>query len=176
MRTVRPLDGEPLAIDLLNTVWMQQGAAVDALVDLTDLAAWLELEGIDSPATEAVRAALVRARSAVRAHAEAPGSPVAQVALNEVLRWGFRRPMVTAGGVGTEQAVEEPARWAAWLAAANYVDLVAAGPDRIRQCAHDACVLWFYDGSARGLRRWCSMAGCGNRAKAARHYARTRID
>jgi predicted RNA-binding Zn ribbon-like protein len=173
MRTVRPLAGEPLAMDLLNTVWIQQGGPVDAFADLTDVAAWLTLEGIDSPVTEPVRAALVRARSAVRAHAEAPDSAVARAALNEVLRWGFRRPKVTAEGVETEQSVEDPARWAGWLAAANYVDLVAAAPDRIRRCAHDACVLWFYDDSTRGVRRWCSMAGCGNRAKAARHYART---
>jgi predicted RNA-binding Zn ribbon-like protein len=163
-------------MDLLNTVWMQADGPVDALADLEDVRAWLVLEGIDALANEATQTALVRARGAVRAHAEAPDSSSVQAALNEVLRWGFRRPTVSVDGVATEQVVEDPARWAAWLAASNYVDLVAAGPGRIRQCAHDACVLWFYDDSARGTRRWCSMAGCGNRAKAARHYARVRVD
>ncbi|WP_433023369.1 CGNR zinc finger domain-containing protein [Kribbella sp. CA-294648] len=32
----------------------------------------------------------------------------------------------------------------------------------------------FYDSSRKANRRWCSMAGCGNRAKAARHYARSK--
>jgi predicted RNA-binding Zn ribbon-like protein len=32
-------------------------------------------------------------------------------------------------------------------------------------------VLYFFDPTGR--RRWCSMAGCGNRAKAKRHYARS---
>src|ERR1700710_1812203 len=101
MRTVRPLANEPLAMDLLNTVWVHQGALVDAFGDLADVAAWLELEGIEAPAAEPARLALVRARSAVRAHAEAPNSAAARAALNEVLRWGFRRPTVTADGVGT---------------------------------------------------------------------------
>lgn len=174
MRTVRPLAGEPLAMDLLNTVWTSSRGPVDALADPADLRTWLDLEGIDSGATEPVQAALLRARAAIRAHAEASHSGSARAALNEVLRWGFRRQAVTADGVQTEQTVEDPARWAAWLAATNYVDLLARDPDRVRQCAHQACVLWFYDGSTRGGRRWCSMTGCGNRAKAARHYARTR--
>ncbi|MEK8104393.1 CGNR zinc finger domain-containing protein [Micromonospora sp. M12] len=37
-----------------------------------------------------------------------------------------------------------------------------------------ACVLHFYDTSRNGTRRWCSMDGCGGRAKAARHYQRHR--
>jgi len=32
----------------------------------------------------------------------------------------------------------------------------------------------FYDISRTGRRRWCDMATCGNRAKAARHRARAR--
>jgi predicted RNA-binding Zn ribbon-like protein len=37
-------------------------------------------------------------------------------------------------------------------------------------------VLHFFDVSKNGTRRWCSMSGCGNRAKARRHYARSRQD
>ncbi|MGO9207446.1 MAG: CGNR zinc finger domain-containing protein [Candidatus Limnocylindrales bacterium] len=32
----------------------------------------------------------------------------------------------------------------------------------------------FYDASPTGRRRWCDMASCGNRAKAARHRVRAR--
>lgn len=60
-----------------------------------------------------------------------------------------------------------------WLAARNYLELLATAPDRIRRCAHEACVLRFFDTSRNGTRRWCSMAACGNRAKASRHYARS---
>lgn len=60
----------------------------------------------------------------------------------------------------------------AWLAADNLLSLLATAPDRIRQCAHPDCVLFFYDTSKNGTRRWHSMATCGNRTKAARHYAK----
>jgi len=40
------------------------------------------------------------------------------------------------------------------------------------RCQNPACVLWFFDTTRNGTRRWCSMAVCGNRAKARRHYDR----
>ena len=52
--------------------------------------------------------------------------------------------------------------------------LLAESAGRIKQCAHPHCVLWFYDTSKNGTRRWHSMTTCGNRAKAARHYAAKR--
>lgn len=35
----------------------------------------------------------------------------------------------------------------------------------IRQCESPTCTLYFVDNSRRGDRRWCSMSGCGNKAK-----------
>ncbi|MEW2083766.1 CGNR zinc finger domain-containing protein [Streptomyces sp. NPDC005283] len=49
-------------------------------------------------------------------------------------------------------------------------------PDRIRACAREACALHFFGTSGNGTRRWCSMAVCGDRATASRHYARTHED
>ena len=43
---------------------------------------------------------------------------------------------------------------------------------RVKQCADDACSWLFMDKSRNNSRRWCSMKGCGNRAKAHRHYLR----
>src|SRR5260370_23426291 len=37
----------------------------------------------------------------------------------------------------------------------------------VRKCEGLNCPLWFYDVSKGHARRWCSMAVCGNRAKAA---------
>ena len=45
---------------------------------------------------------------------------------------------------------------------------------QIRQCEADTCTLLFVDSSRRGDRRWCSMAGCGNRAKLADFRRRQR--
>lgn len=43
---------------------------------------------------------------------------------------------------------------------------------RVRRCADPRCHRVFVDGTKNGLRRWCDMGTCGNRAKAARHRAR----
>ena len=53
-------------------------------------------------------------------------------------------------------------------------ELTAGHPDRIKVCASDTCDWIFYDASRTSRRRWCDMATCGNRAKAARHRAKER--
>jgi len=40
---------------------------------------------------------------------------------------------------------------------------------RVRRCADPRCQRVFFDNTKNGRRRWCDMATCGNRAKAARH-------
>jgi len=122
----RPLVGEPLSLDLLDTTWMDRGSIQDLLED------------------------------------------------HEVLSWGHTRPVVGRDGPGSVSTVDDRNRRAGWLAAVSYVELLTDDPSRIRRCAHPECVLYFYDTSPKRSRRWCSMAGCGNRAKAARHYARSR--
>ena len=52
--------------------------------------------------------------------------------------------------------------------------LVIGELSRIRRCADGRCPRVFYDGTKNGRRRWCDMATCGNRAKAARHRVRMR--
>ncbi len=54
------------------------------------------------------------------------------------------------------------------------MELTAGHPERIKVCASDTCEWIFYDASRTSRRRWCDMATCGNRAKAARHRARER--
>jgi predicted RNA-binding Zn ribbon-like protein len=56
------------------------------------------------------------------------------------------------------------------LAAGNF--LAAVDVSAIRACPGHDCGWLFLD--PRGRRRWCTMAVCGNRAKARRHAARTR--
>jgi predicted RNA-binding Zn ribbon-like protein len=46
--------------------------------------------------------------------------------------------------------------------------------DRIRHCSGDGCALLFVDTSRSGHRKWCSMAGCGNKAKVASFRERSR--
>ncbi|MBA3890673.1 MAG: CGNR zinc finger domain-containing protein, partial [Gemmatimonadaceae bacterium] len=49
--------------------------------------------------------------------------------------------------------------------------LVGAELSRVRRCADPRCDRVFYDRTRNAARRWCDMATCGNRAKAARHRA-----
>ncbi|PTL85723.1 ABATE domain-containing protein [Vitiosangium sp. GDMCC 1.1324] len=48
--------------------------------------------------------------------------------------------------------------------------------ERIRKCTQEGCALLFVDTSRSGQRRWCSMAGCGNKAKVAEFRRRQRED
>lgn len=49
------------------------------------------------------------------------------------------------------------------------------GSERIRQCEGETCALLFLDTSRSGDRRWCSMSGCGNRAKVAEFRRRQQL-
>jgi predicted RNA-binding Zn ribbon-like protein len=66
-----------------------------------------------------------------------------------------------------------------WPVAASAAELLVAGADlpRVRVCglfASQECGWLFLDETKNRTRRWCSMESCGNRAKARRHYQRTR--
>jgi predicted RNA-binding Zn ribbon-like protein len=48
---------------------------------------------------------------------------------------------------------------------------------RVRECEDDrGCGYLFIDMSKNHSRRWCSMDSCGNRAKALRHYSRSKVE
>jgi predicted RNA-binding Zn ribbon-like protein len=52
--------------------------------------------------------------------------------------------------------------------------LIAGELARVRRCSDPRCPHVFIDTTKNGRRRWCDMATCGNRAKAARHRRRAR--
>ncbi|MBT2439210.1 CGNR zinc finger domain-containing protein [Streptomyces sp. ISL-36] len=172
----RPLLGEPVSLDLLNTRWMKDGVRQDLLTDPAGLTVWLVANGLDGRFTAdatTLRHTLT-ARDALLALADRPGDPNAVTRVDAVLGHGRIRATLTAEGPGEEPEFEDPAWGPGWTAARDYLDLLRTAPDRIRSCAHDACILHFFDTSRNGTRRWCSMTTCGNRAKASRHYARTK--
>ncbi|MEO6889729.1 MAG: CGNR zinc finger domain-containing protein, partial [Ktedonobacteraceae bacterium] len=45
---------------------------------------------------------------------------------------------------------------------------------RVKECPARDCGWLFLDMSKNGSRQWCSMEGCGSRAKMRRQYARKR--
>lgn len=165
----RPLTTEPLSLDLVNTEWIQDGARRDLLAEPGGLEAWLRAAG--HPGARVDLSALRAARAAIRAVAADARDASA---LNAILAHG--RLVERLGDDGPERVLEvDDEGWRVpWLAAQDLLELLRAGPDRVRRCADPQCILHFYDGSRGGRRQWCSMAACGNRAKARRHYERTR--
>ncbi|MER7959560.1 CGNR zinc finger domain-containing protein [Streptomyces sp. NPDC096030] len=172
----RPLVGEPVSLDLLNTRWMLDGARQDLLTDAAGLAVWLRANGLDGRFTAdptTLRHTLA-ARVALAGLVDRPGDPAATARVDAVLGHGRIRATLTPEGPGELPEFADAAWGPGWTAARDYLDLLRTAPDRIRSCAHEACILHFFDTSRNGTRRWCSMAVCGNRAKASRHYARTK--
>ncbi|WP_328944641.1 CGNR zinc finger domain-containing protein [Streptomyces sp. NBC_00250] len=172
----RPLVGEPVSLDLLNTRWNDEGARQDLLTGVEGLAVWLAANRLDGRFTAdatTLRHTLT-ARDALAALVDHPGDPTATARVDTVLGHGRIRATLTADGPGERPEFTDPAWGPGWTAARDYLDLLRTAPDRIRACAHEACILHFFDTSRNGTRRWCSMAICGNRAKASRHYARTK--
>jgi|SRR5688500_519542 len=62
--------------------------------------------------------------------------------------------------------------WPVALSAAEL--LVSDQRARVKECVSDNCNWLFLDVSKNKSRRWCEMRDCGNRAKARRHYHKTK--
>lgn len=62
-----------------------------------------------------------------------------------------------------------------WETARSAIDLLTSDDlGKVRECAAIYCRWLFMDGSRNQSRRWCDMKSCGNRAKARRHYERSK--
>ncbi|MER6776489.1 MULTISPECIES: CGNR zinc finger domain-containing protein [unclassified Streptomyces] len=179
----RPLTGEPVPLDLLNTRWTQDGEVADlfagafGLTRVEGLAVWLGSTGLADRfrADAATLVHLLTAREALARAVADPADESARALVDAVLEHGRIRATLTPEGPGERTEFEDPTWGPAWTAARDYLELLGTAPDRIRTCASESCGLHFHDTSRNGTRRWCSMSACGNRAKASRHYARTRV-
>jgi predicted RNA-binding Zn ribbon-like protein len=171
--------GNHPATDLCNTRPVIGGAPVELLPDVDAVVAWMRLAGVADvadPGADRTRTLrfVHRVRAALRDVLEGGGDAAVRV-LNEVVA-------DQRGALHVDTTAAEPVSLTAASAGAQLrLDLTSAvldifryDLDRVRRCANPACVLLFLDVSKSGRRRWCDMAGCGNRAKAAAHYARTR--
>ena len=83
------------------------------------------------------------------------------------------RPVTSDDGV--DWRLDAPAhRAVAARAVLAWDALNRTRPGRLRPCENPDCALFLIDHSKPNKARWCSMAVCGNRMKARRHYERTR--
>lgn len=171
MTVTRPLTGEPLPLDLLDTVWMEQGALRDMFDTAGALGAWLEEHELPADAhEEELREHLTEARESIRAFLQEKAD--GERRLNAILAHGARRPRLVEGRPAMIDEVDDPTWIAGWRCAVAFLELYERKPDRIRKCANPECVLWYLDTTRNGSRRWHSMETCGNRAKAKRFQDR----
>ncbi len=179
-----------LALDFLHTMRRTRRGVVDTVPTPSHLVDWLDHhdesgrssrlgEHLSVPGARILFDEARRLRTDIEAlvDAHARGGQVPALAL-----YGINRLMATsrcssrlvsapAGGVVLETVEESTSPLAPLgpiaLAAARLVTTVTSS--RLRRCASAQCGVWFVDTSKGGRRRWCSMARCGNRDKAATH-------
>ncbi|HEY7620277.1 MAG TPA: ABATE domain-containing protein [Solirubrobacteraceae bacterium] len=183
-----PLRDEPLAIELHNTAYAADGAVVDGLADARAAAAWLDGLGARLPEGGSGRRRrpahdeLIALRAAIRDALQSvtTGEQVPRAALDAINAASARAPHSPVAVWRPHDAptaaadVHGATRADVVLAAlaADAIDLLT-GPQRadLRACGAPGCVLLFLKDHPR--REWCSNA-CGNRARQARHYRRSR--
>jgi predicted RNA-binding Zn ribbon-like protein len=194
-----PLLGEPLAVDLLNTVIAAGGARRDLLTTTAALRAWVGAAAdrlppevgaglsarLDAGSDEgvavlagvrALREALRALFAAVMGGTAPPAGAVA--AVNAAAAGAPAFPQLewappAAPRVRRGQTADRPgAALLAAVAASGIALLGGADRERLRRCDGPGCVLLFVATNPR--RRWCSASGCGNRVRVARHHRRHR--
>jgi predicted RNA-binding Zn ribbon-like protein len=159
---------ETLLLDLLNTTPVVDGIVHDGLADSAAAKAWMRDHGVAATNEEA--AALRQARSALQKVVRDEAGPKTLKRFVEGVRL---RPVPGADGLDWRLDAEGGAIGAA-RAVLAWDALRISSPGRLRPCANSECRLFLIDRSKPNTARWCSMAICGNRMKARRHYQRAR--
>ena len=97
-------------------------------------------------------------------------------ALNAGLSEAMAHMRLTPAGKGVDWVWEtDSPAWMLWPVAWSAGELLRSDDLKyLRKC--EGCDWLFLDTSRNHSRRWCDMKTCGNRAKARRHYERTRGD
>lgn len=162
--------GGRLALDFLNTAdWTAAGEPhEDKIETLADVAAWAEAAGVGAARPPEDAAAFRALRARLRpAFTGGDGEAEARAEINRILRSVSGDPLPIRGA--------RPAALAE-IVAIDAASLLAdpQAMERLKLCPGDDCGWLFIDETKNGRRRWCMMASCGNRAKARRHYERTR--
>ncbi|WP_460355286.1 CGNR zinc finger domain-containing protein [Mycobacterium sp. ZZG] len=162
-------EDEAFLLALLNTTPVVDGVPTDALPDLAAASSWMRDHGV--PATGAEWTQLTDARAHLQAVVRGERTPMV---LQRFL--ADARLVPTADRSGVHWRLDGGDASGAVRAVLAWDGLRQHGPGRLRPCANTECRLFLIDRSKPNTARWCSMAICGNRMKARRHYQRTRSE
>ncbi|SDN71512.1 CGNR zinc finger domain-containing protein [Allokutzneria albata] len=172
-------DGGRASVDLVNTLRDRKTGARELLDEADALAEWLRLAEL-ADVTAAQALPYLRAARELRETIDRVlRGQLDEADVDALNAWAARhhqpplqlRLTPRREPVAHVPAPEEPVASALGAAAADAIKLLLE-PSAIRICASDTCGLRFVDRSPARNRQWCSMARCGNRAKARQHYAR----
>ncbi len=154
---VRLLGGR-LALDFVNTAdWTTEGkVAHEKLGSLDDLRVWAVEAGLETLALPGTLDDVLRLRAGLRQDL---------LRLMESAATGRFRPVVRRSSARAPLL-------AAIEASASGLFVDRGDAVRLKCCPSDHCGWLFVDETGNSRRRWCSMASCGNRTKARRHYLR----
>ena len=163
-----PAADEKLLLDLLNSTPLIDGIALDELADPDAAQRWLDTHGQPDTAVEV--STLLDLRPLLQDVARGTRSP--QV-LGPYLDQVSYRARAADNGVAWHLDAPD-GRTSAARAVLAWDELRRSSPGRLRPCANSDCRLFLIDRSKPNNARWCSMATCGNRMKARRHYEKSR--
>jgi len=162
-----PLTNEAFLLDLLNSTPIVDGVRQDLLAGPAGTR-WLRQSG-----SKGSRAELDQVRRARGVLQDVVRGRAAVASLAPLLHGVRSVPVISGDGVTWTTEVS-PVRESAVRAVLAWDELRRTHPGRLRPCANLDCALFLIDHSKPNRARWCSMAACGNRMKARRHYERTR--
>ena len=168
------------ALDFVATVAERTTSAVERVPTPTALSAWFVAAGIvdTAPAVDGEgyeRAISLRESIWDLLLAARDGATVSSTPRAEVNRWAAASPAHPE--LAADGAVRDAGDLSACLSSIARAAIDALRPDaraRIKWCEGPRCTRTFLDESRGGNRRWCGMAGCGDRAKSAAYRARKR--
>jgi len=159
---------EGFLLALLNSTPVIDGVPSDDLADPVRARAWLA--GAGGLGAEAELRHVLQVRQELQAVLRGQQPPDV---LAPALRGVVSVPAIEDGRLTWTLDVP-PDRELAVRAILAWDALARHSPGRLRPCANDECRLFLIDHSKANAARWCSMAVCGNRMKARRHYQRAR--
>ncbi|MFT4414744.1 CGNR zinc finger domain-containing protein [Fredinandcohnia humi] len=170
--------GGSLWVHLLNTRRIKDGKTIDVLEDLDRMSDWLTFYQIEMSADkEEQRKSLLILRDILIRLVDNFSTNAPLPELNEFLQskptyWNID---LQEGQLVRSMKAVNPAYNGLITIIQDFFDTIDTFDlQRVRQCAHGECILYFLDSSKGGRRRWCDMEKCGNKHKASKHYQKVK--